>query len=209
MAKRNTTTKKAAQAAAKDTEQVDQEKVSESSDPVQPALMGETPLTEQPDVPVPTTVDLEVTTDNAIADGEAEASIQVTVTDGEQAAVSGIDVSLAVTGSAVLSTESGTTNAQGKVTANLTNTVVEAVTVTATVEGINPETSDVTFVAIPPVTMTLKNNSVYGVDILLQRGNLNIKGHKTTGPVTLEPSEADWLREHVSRFPAIEITESS
>ena len=86
--------------------------------------------------------------DLVIADGASNAMITVTLRDALGAPVAGHGVSLTQTGSSVISTPSGLSDANGQVTFTVTNTISEAVTYTASdgVTGVTiTQTAQVTF----------------------------------------------------------------
>ncbi|MFQ1895559.1 Ig-like domain-containing protein [Aeromonas veronii] len=92
------------------------------------------------------TVSALVATTNAVADGVASNSVTATVTDANGNPIANAEVSFATTGSAVLSAQTGMTDAQGQVVITLTSTKAETVTVTATHAG-QSMTADARFVA--------------------------------------------------------------
>ena len=71
------------------------------------------------------------------ADGTTPSTITVTAYDAYDNPVSGANVVLHTTGSAVLTQPSSPTNSQGKTTGQVTNTVGESVTISATVNGMD------------------------------------------------------------------------
>ncbi|MBQ4822940.1 Ig-like domain-containing protein, partial [Aquimarina sp. MMG016] len=75
----------------------------------------------------------------AVADGTETETITVQLKDaaGNDIAGAGYNVSFAVTGSAILSSTTATTDANGTATITITNTVAETVDVTATIDDDN------------------------------------------------------------------------
>lgn len=99
-----------------------------------------------PAPPTVATITGSTTTDNAVADGAAPATVHFVVHDQHGAAMQGAALAYTVTGSAVLASQSGTTGADGSASVNLTNGTAETVTVTATSGG-QSGTASATFVA--------------------------------------------------------------
>ncbi|WP_446560659.1 inverse autotransporter beta domain-containing protein, partial [Vibrio mediterranei] len=89
---------------------------------------------------------LEVTVNNAVADGTDTNTVVATLADTNGNVVAGETINFSVSGSAVLSSASGTTDASGQVSITLTNTTAEVVTITAT-HSSGTRTVDATFVA--------------------------------------------------------------
>lgn len=88
-------------------------------------------------------IDVKATPNSIAADGAAESTITVTVTDADSAAVSGLTV-LMSTNRGELSLPTGVTDSSGKVTVTLTGSEAGAATIVATVGGQTAST-EVTF----------------------------------------------------------------
>jgi hypothetical protein len=86
--------------------------------------------------PAEATSQLEASPSTVVADGTAESTLTVTVFDAQNNPVSGVDVALSVSGSDNdLAPTSGTTDANGQLTASLSSTTAEQKTVTASIDG--------------------------------------------------------------------------
>ncbi len=75
-------------------------------------------------------------TQQSLADGTTTATVTVTVLDAHDNPIPGADVVLAATGSALIIQPASQTNSLGKTTGQITNTVAETVTVSASVNGV-------------------------------------------------------------------------
>ncbi|MFV8808616.1 Ig-like domain-containing protein [Yersinia enterocolitica] len=108
---------------------------------------------------------LTVTTDNALANGSASNGVQAIVTDANGNPVVGEGVSFSASNGASLTTVIGTTGADGKATATLTNITAGISTVTATLGNGASATVDTTFVvAVLPFTDIAVNGTTFAVD---------------------------------------------
>ena len=112
-----------------------------------------------------TSVNLDVYTAPILADSYASYAsgldtVQVTyrVTDGSGAAIKGLRITLAGSGSAVVSPASATTDNSGFVTATVTDAVAETVTVTASTASMSGNQT-LTFVPLPPASIQLTSTS--------------------------------------------------
>jgi Bacterial Ig-like domain (group 1) len=96
--------------------------------------------------PVLTTITGSTTTDNAVADGTAHATVKFVVHDQDGQPMKGAALAYTATGTAQLAATTGTTGTDGSASVNLTDATPEAVTVTATSGG-RTGTATATFVA--------------------------------------------------------------
>ncbi|WP_421178301.1 Ig-like domain-containing protein, partial [Aeromonas jandaei] len=95
--------------------------------------------------------DLTVTTNNAVANGEATNAVRALVRDANGNPVSGVEVAFAASNGAALSAANVTTGDDGVAVVTLTNTAAGVAQVTATVGDVSQRV-DTTFVAGAPAT---------------------------------------------------------
>ncbi|PNM27328.1 hypothetical protein A6J66_000940 [Yersinia enterocolitica] len=109
---------------------------------------------------------LTVTTDNAPANGISTNGVQATVTDANGSPVAGEAVTFSAGNGATITTVIGTTGADGKATATLTNTTAGTATVTSSLSNGGSATVNTTFVAVPtlPFTDIAVNGATFTVD---------------------------------------------
>lgn len=110
---------------------------------------------------VPTSVDLVISNDNQLADGQAVINLTVIVRDNNNTPMSGVDVSFtSSSGSALLASAGGTTGAGGSFSTTITNTVVEQVNITANARGVLSPVKTVSFVATNAISVNLVSATV-------------------------------------------------
>lgn len=127
-------------------------------------IQGQATATFNPASVEVSAVTVTMPTNNQIADGSATNQAQALVTDANNQPLANVALVWTITGSATASATtplSVTTNSNGIATLNLTDTVVESVTVTATAGGKRgQDTATFTSVNFGPVTLELEHRYV-------------------------------------------------
>ncbi len=110
---------------------------------------------------IPTNVDLVISNDGQLANGQAAVNLTVVVRDNKNTPMSGVDVVLSSSsGSALLAAATGKTGAGGSFTTQITNTVAEKVTINASARGINGAPKTVEFIGTKAVNVALVSTTI-------------------------------------------------